>query len=244
MSQAIVVGASSGFGLAIARRLRVEGLVVTGLSRSPPPEGAVDAFLSCDVLARGAVAARVEAACLARGAPELVVYSAGLAVMGRTLDVPEDAARRAFEVNFWGLDATVRAVLPRMQNGAILHLSSLVALRAVPFEAYYAASKAAAARYFECLAHEARASNVAMQYLCVGFVDTGFFQRGGWHGMSPPARAGSNVTPDDVAEAALKLWRSGAPRAILGWKERAIALADRVVPGAYDRLLRRRLGGD
>jgi short-subunit dehydrogenase len=182
------------------------------------------------------------ASALGRHGPcDVLVYAAGVPLMGRTTEVPESEARRCFEVNFWGLDRVVRAVLPRMMErraGAILVVSSLVALRAVPFEAYYAASKAAAVRYLTCLAHEAGRNGVRVQALHLGLVQTGFSERGGWHGMERPDVAGSGVTTSDCARAALELLGSGAESAVLGWKERLIVLGDRLAPTLYDRFLR------
>jgi short-subunit dehydrogenase len=244
-SHAIVAGGSSGIGRAIGEALRARGDTVSNLSRSAAPASAADASYPCDVTSAGEVSAAVDRAWTEQGPCDLLVYAAGVPAMGRTLDVPEQEARRCFEVNFWGLDRVVRAVLPRMKErgrGAVLVISSLVALRPVPFEAYYAASKAAAVRYLGCLAHEARPAGVSVHALHVGLVRTGFFERG-WHGMPVPDVKGSGVQPEDVARAALALVASGKESAVLGWKERAIVLGDRVAPGLYDRVLRLRRGG-
>jgi short-subunit dehydrogenase len=177
------------------------------------------------------------------GAPDALVYAAGMAVMGRTLSVPQEAARDAFDVNFWGMDRAIRSVLPAMaaqRRGSIVAVLSLAALRAVPHEAYYAASKAACARYLDCLAHEAATTGVHVGYVAPGFVDTGFIERGGWHGMSVPRVRGSNVTPDDVARAVLEILDGRRVRHVLGWRETAIRLGDHLAPGLYDRLLRAR----
>jgi short-subunit dehydrogenase len=190
----------------------------------------------------GALVAAVADATRAHGPPDLLVYAAGVPVMGKTLDVLEEEARRAFEVNFWGLDRAVRAVLPIMaerRRGAILGVSSLVALRPVPHEAHYAASKAAAARYLGAVAFEAAKAGVRVKVLHVGYVATGFAERGGWFGMrAPSGERGSSVTPSDVAEAAIRLLSSSRAESVLGWKERAIALGDRLFPELYDRWLR------
>lgn len=240
---AIVVGASSGLGAAIGEALRARGHVVSNLSRHAAPSTAADASFPCDVT-RDADVRRAVAACTEQHGPcEVVVYSSGAPAMGRTLDVPAEAARACFEVNVWGLDHVVRATLPGMMDrrrGVLLLVSSIVALRAVPHEAYYAASKAAAARYAGCLAHEARKASVHVKSLHVGLVDTGFFQRGGWWGMQVPNAKGSGVTPQDVAREALVLIDSGDDERVVGWKEKLIALGDRIAPSLYNRLLRLR----
>ncbi len=242
-SHAIVVGASSGIGLAVATALRARGHAVSNLARRAAPVGSVDASYACDVTSSDDVTRAVDRAIEAHGPCDVVVYASGVPAMGHTLEIPEEDARRCFEVNFWGLDRVVRAVLPSMmerRRGSILAISSLVALRAVPYEAYYAASKAAVARYLGCLAHEARRGHVRVHALHIGLIDTGFFERGGWHGMETPRVRGSGVSADDVARAALRLLDSESESAVLGWKERMIALGDRVAPTLYDRLLRLR----
>lgn len=245
-AHAIVVGASSGLGLAIAKRLLRGGHVVSGLARSETPRAAADTSFTCDVTDEATLQVALRGAVAKHGPPDVVVYAAGVPAMGKTTEVPRDVARRCFEVNFWGLDSTVREILPVMKarrRGTILGLSSIVALRPVPNEAFYAASKAASARYLGCLANEVASDGVKVKFLNVGFVDTGFAQKGGWHGMDTPARGpggGSGVGPDDVAEAALQLIASDRMSDIIGWKENAIALADRMFPELYDRLLRSR----
>lgn len=242
-THAIVVGGSSGLGAAIGEALRARGVVVSNLSRRAAASNAADASFPCDVT-RDADVQRAVSECAQRHGPcDVVVYASGAPAMGRTLDVPTEAARACFEVNVWGFDRVVRATLPGMVqrgHGAVLLVSSIVALRAVPHETYYAASKAAAARYAGCLAHEARKAGVHVKSLHVGLVETGFFQRGGWWGMQVPNAKGSGVTPQDVAHEALALLDSGDDERIVGWKEKVIALGDRIAPTLYDRLLRLR----
>ncbi len=242
-THAIVVGGSSGLGAAMGKALRARGLVVSSLARRAAASSAADASFLCDVT-QDADVERAVSECTERHGPcDVVVYASGAPTMGRTLDVPVEAARACFEVNVWGFDRVVRATLPEMmqrRRGVVLLVSSIVALRAVPHETYYAASKAAAARYAGCLAHEARKAGVHVKSLHVGLVETGFFQRGGWWGMRVPNAKGSGVTAQDVAREALALIDSSADERIVGWKEKAIALGDRIAPTLYDRLLRLR----
>lgn len=242
----VIVGASSQIGVAAARAFAAAGADVTGLSRTvgaleTPPFART---FACDVSSAESVAGAFARA-RAHASIDALVYVSGAPAMGKTLAVPEKAARESFEVNFWGLDRTVREVLPAMsaqRKGSIVAVLSLAAVRAVPHESYYAASKAAAARYLECLAHEAAAANVAVGYVAPGFIDTGFYKRGGWFGMDVPSVNGSGTTPSDVADACLEM-ASGStsvhPSKVLGWRERVIVMADRVAPGLYDRWLRR-----
>lgn len=235
--RAVVVGATSQIGAAIAEALQARGDFVIALSRQRAV--AADRWIACDVTDVPGLERAVGEAC--EEPPDALVYAAGSPAMGKTLEVPMAAAERAFDVNFWGLVHAVKVALPRMETrrrGVILAVLSLAATRGVPHEAYYAASKAAAARWLDCVAHEA--DGVRVKYLCPGFIDTGFLERGGWHGMPVPSVKGSGLTPADVAREALALMESGRASAVIGWRERAITLADRIAPGLYDRWLRAR----
>ena len=59
--------------------------------------------------------------------------------------------------------------------------------------------------------------------------------------MSVPVGSGSGVTADDVAQTVCAIVEGRRASTVLGWRESAITLADRLVPGAYDRLLARRM---
>jgi 2-hydroxycyclohexanecarboxyl-CoA dehydrogenase len=240
---ALVVGASGGLGSAIGTELRRRGWTTSGIARRAAGREAVDQALACDVTDDDALRRAIAHAASSLGDPAALVWCAGTPVMGRTTAVPREAARATFATSFWAMDTAVRAVLPSMLDrgrGAILAVLSLAALRAVPHEAYYAAAKAAAARWLECLALEVEPAGVRVRCLYPGYVDTGFLERGGWWGMKAPAVRGSGETSVSVARAAVDLLESPHARAVVGWRERAIVLADRVAPGLYDRLLRRR----
>jgi short-subunit dehydrogenase len=237
---AVVIGASSGIGRSIAALFRAQGHVVSGLSRHEPPPEIVDGWFACDVVEEGAVPRAMSDAVRRYGVPDVAVYASGAAVMGETLEIPCLEARAQFDVNLWGFDALVRSVLPEMLargRGTVAYVSSVAAIRSLPHEAYYAASKAAAARYAGCLDQDTRRRGVRVKSLHVGYVPTGFLERSAWHGMAPPAVHGSGVAPDDVARAMLHLVECADGEAVVGWRERVIALADRVSPRLYDRWL-------
>lgn len=237
-THAVVIGASSGIGLAVARRLKQDGYIVSGLSRRAAPENVVDTALCCDVLEATGLLRAIQTAREKHGAPGVVVYSAGYPVMGDTLSIPEQEARQAFEVHFWGLDRVVRAVLPEMiaqREGVILAVLSIAAICPVPFESYYSASKAAAAAYLRALALETEQKGVKLKWIAPGYVDTGFLERGNWFGMSVLRVKGSGVTPEDIADTAARLIRSSRNSRVIGWREQCLAYGQRISPGLYSK---------
>jgi NAD(P)-dependent dehydrogenase (short-subunit alcohol dehydrogenase family) len=166
--RAIVIGSSSGIGLAVARRLIDRGWTVTGVARR-------EAGFAADGYAHviGDVRSPDLAAALAGPAPELVVYCAGI---GHELDVATFAGEAdVVATNFLGAVSAAEALIPRMiaaGRGHFIGVSSQ-ADRLIDRNApSYAASKAGMSSYLEGLALACRSRGVAVTNLRLGFVDT------------------------------------------------------------------------
>jgi short-subunit dehydrogenase len=232
---ALVVGATSGIGAEVARQLDAGGWRVSRFGRSASGPGA----FACDVTDRRSVVAAFAEATAALGEPRALVYSAGWGVFGRGTAIPEADARACMDAGFWGMDACVREVLPafeRRGSGTLVGVLSVVAMIGVAHEAYYAASKAAAQRYLDCLRVELEPEGIRVRYVCPGYVATGFRERARWFGLPrPPEVRGSGVTAADVAATVVRVVEGQDVSPILGWRERVITTAGRVAPGAYER---------
>ena len=101
-------------------------------------------------------------------------YSFDFARCGFT---PAQEARRQFDVNFFGMVNMNRAVLPIMRQqggGRIVNMSSVAAPIAIPFQAYYSASKAAVRTYSLALASEVRPFGIEVCVIMPGDIATGF----------------------------------------------------------------------
>jgi short-subunit dehydrogenase len=230
---ALVVGATSGIGAQVASQLDARGWRVSRFGRSAAGPGG----WACDVTDARSVAAAFDAAIEAHGEPRALVYCAGTGVFGRTTDIPVDRARACMDVGFWGMDACVRQVLPafeRRGGGRIVGVLSVVSMIGVAHEAYYAASKAAAQRYLDCLRVELEPAGVRVRYVCPGYVATGFRERSGWFGVEPGVVQGSGVTAADVAATVVRAAEGQTVSPILGWRERLVTTAGRLAPGLYE----------
>jgi short-subunit dehydrogenase len=236
----VVVGASGGLGRAIVRELSRQGIRVTAAGRRPPDEP-VARFLPVDARSADWAAdiGRAEAdAVLVDG----VVFVSGAAVFGRTAQIPSDLARETFELNFW---ACARAAVAAAEHwaatgraGVFLALLSIAGRRAVPHEAYYGASKAAAARFLETLQLDYDPGQIRILAAYPGFVETGFRGRAPWFGAEPGASP-AGTSPQAVARAVIDLLAGRRRSRVIGWRERAIDLSDRAFPGLYDGLVLR-----
>lgn len=148
---AIVTGATSGIGLATARRLHAEGarVLITGRDESRGRQlaetlGDRARFVAADLTAPGS-ADRVVRACVASfGAPDALVNSAGLDHTGDFTTTPLEAVRRVFEVNAFATIAMMQSAARAMSHGgAIVNITSRLATVGVPTMGIYAASKGA-----------------------------------------------------------------------------------------------------
>lgn len=153
----LVTGASSGIGAAVAALFVRDGFRVFGTSRHDHPDGFGVEMLALDVRSEDSVQ-RCVAEVLARaGRIEVLVNNAGVMHEGFAEETTLAEAHAVFETNLFGVARVSNAVLPgmrRRRQGRIINVGSLAAWVGEPGEAFYAASKAALARYTQALGHE------------------------------------------------------------------------------------------
>ena len=173
---AIVTGGSSGIGLAAARALRSRGLTVFILSRRPFTEKGLH-HLCADVSDERQCAEAVQAVLHKAGDIDLLVNCAGFGISGAVEFTELAEAKKQMEVNFFGTVNMTRAVLPHMRqrrNGRIVNISSVAAPAAIPFQAFYSASKAAINAWTAALANEVRPYGITVTAVQPGDIQTGF----------------------------------------------------------------------
>jgi len=167
MSQTVLVtGASSGIGQAIAQLLTERGFNVYGTSRKPTGK-----LIPLDVRSDDSVRA-----CIDRVGPiDVLVNNAGYSLMSAAEETSIDEAKAQLETNFFGAVRMVNAVLPAMRKagaGKIINIGSLAGITAIPFSAFYTASKFAIDGYSEALWHEVRPLGIHVTVLEPGFIHT------------------------------------------------------------------------
>jgi len=164
---ALVTGAASGIGRAIAARLAAEGACVVvadldaeGAAAAAREIGGPDVALGVgvDVTDAAAVRAAVDAALLAFGGLDLVVNNAGLSISRPLLETSEDDWDRQHDVmakgSFLVSQAAARAMIDQRLGGDIVYIASKNALVAGPDNVAYGASKADQAHQVRLLAAE------------------------------------------------------------------------------------------
>ena len=173
---AIVTGASSGIGRAVAARLCESGCSVYDLSRTDKPQEGVT-HIYCDVTDEDSVKEAVDKAAGESGNVDVLVCCAGMGISGAVeFTDPKDSLRQ-LDVNLLGADRAARAVLPYMRKrgkGRIVFISSVAALAPIPFQTWYSAGKAAINSYAMALMNEVRPCGIEIAVVMPGDIRTGF----------------------------------------------------------------------
>jgi NAD(P)-dependent dehydrogenase (short-subunit alcohol dehydrogenase family) len=143
-----------------------------------------------DVCDEASVRAGVEGVLAAAGRLDGLVCNAGFGIFGSVEEVSLERAREQFDVNFFGVLRTLRAVLPSMRrvgSGRIVLVGSLAGRAPIPFQAHYSATKAATDALALALANELHPLGVSVSLVEPGDIRTGFNDRMDWgeHGASP-----------------------------------------------------------
>jgi len=172
---ALVTGAASGIGAAVARRLQAEGARVAAFDlRAEAPEGV--RALAGDVSDSARVDAAVAQVDAELGPVDVLVCSAGVPGQSlRTVDVTDDEWRRVLAINADGVFFCNRAVLPGMISrgyGRIVNVASIAGKEGNPMAAAYSASKAAVIALTKAIGKDVARTGVVVNCVAPAVIDT------------------------------------------------------------------------
>lgn len=173
---ALVTGASAGIGRAVTDDLSTSGWSVVGASRRGTG-GDRWTGLVMDVDDDDSVSRGVSTVLENHGRIDALVAGAGWGLAGAVEQTSVTEAKAQLETNFWGVVRSVRAVLPAMREaggGRLVIVSSLGGVIALPFQAYYSASKFALEGFGEALAYEVAPFGITVTLVQPGNVATEF----------------------------------------------------------------------
>jgi short-subunit dehydrogenase len=244
---AVVTGASSGIGEAIARELAGKGWHCVLLARRAEHLERVATEIGgewelCDVSDRvqvDEVAARV----LERHpAIDVLVNNAGVPARGSFLDVDPEVIERAIRINYLGSVWCLRAFEPGLNSGAhVVNLVSVAGTVAFAPAGAYAASKHAQLAFSRSVAALLRPRGIQVHTILPGFVETeGFPQRSK---LRSPFMRRFVIEPEDVARAVMKAIDHGKVEVTVPWfPYRISSVAQAVMPRIFSRVVTRRAG--
>jgi short-subunit dehydrogenase len=238
---AVVTGASSGIGRALALRLAREGARLALVARRHDlldevagevrNSGGVAAVLTCDVSDRQQVFDCAKRAADELGPIDILVNNAGYGHHRPFLDWDLADMERVMRVNYFGSLYWTKALLPQMaerRQGWVVFMASVAGKIGVPDETAYAASKFAMVGLAEALSIEVEDAGVHVLTVCPGTIDTPFFDEEAKRRMPAVARR-MMIDPARVVDATIDALARGkheitVPRFITaGYIVRAVA---------------------
>jgi short-subunit dehydrogenase len=235
---AVVTGASSGIGRALALALVDRGLPVLAVAR----RGDRLQALADDAANRGgrlepvtadlSTSTGVEA--VLRSARdrevEYLINNAGAAAYGPFTELAPERFHELVRINIDAVLALTHGLLPSMleqRRGGVINISSEIAYQAAPYFAVYAATKAFVLSFSEALAEELRGSGVCVTAVAPGFTTTEFTSVAG---SQTAERRFPHLDPERVAAIALRAHDRGRTVKVAGRTYSVLAFSGRLAP--------------
>jgi short-subunit dehydrogenase len=252
---AVVTGAGSGIGRALALRLARERCDLAladvdagGLAETATKARAVRINVSThavDVADLSAMTQFRDAVMKAHGRVDLLVNNAGVALLGTVTEAKIEEIEWLMAINFWGVVHGVKLFLPLLQkqpDAHIVNVSSIFGIIAPPGNAAYCASKFAVRGFSEALRHELAGSKVKVSVVHPGGIRTNIVRHAravaGYGNAARDELIGrfdkiARTSPEDAAERILRGILRDEKRILIGSDARFIALLQRLFPVNY-----------
>jgi NAD(P)-dependent dehydrogenase (short-subunit alcohol dehydrogenase family) len=258
---AVITGAGSGIGRAVALRLSAQGSPVVLVDQNEDGLEETAAGASSPVLVRKLdVRDRQALLALAAEVDEwttaplgMVFNNAGVTVLQGVADSSPEDDEWVLDINLGGVINGVRAFLPlllRQDSGVIVNTSSVFGLIGFPHQSAYCASKFAVRGYTDALRQELRATGVSAVNVHPGGVKTNIVKnarfrsdhRGQWKDVEGAAldfEALAQTTPEKAAAIIQRGVEAGKARIRVGGDAVFLDLLARVAPSRYYDLIER-----
>jgi NAD(P)-dependent dehydrogenase (short-subunit alcohol dehydrogenase family) len=257
---AVVTGAGSGIGRALAQRLSRHGSPValcdwdeTGLAETAAMIGGPVLRQKLDVRDRqGQMAWAAQVREWAPTPVGLVVNNAGVTVSQTAAEASPEDDEWVIDVNFWGVVHGTRAYLPILReagSGAIVNISSVFGLIGFPTQSAYCASKFAVRGYTESLRHELRGTGIDAIAVHPGGIATKIVEHARFHvdreggtdhgALVQEFAALARTSPERAAETIHVGIQRGKDRILIGPDAAFLSLLSRIAPVHYYDVLER-----
>jgi short-subunit dehydrogenase len=252
---AVVTGASSGVGRAIAREFSRSGADVAllargmdglaGAAREVEANGRRALVLPLDVADAGAVDDAADRIVAEWGKIDIWVNDAMVSVFAPVSEITAAEFRRVTEVNYLGsvhgTIAALRHMRPR-NSGVVVQIGSGLAYRSIPLQSAYCASKAAVRGFTDSLRSELlhERSGVSVTMLQLPAVNTPQFEVVRSRLPDHPQPVPPIYQPEVIAKAALRAVLHPRREMWIGWSATMAIIGQRLIPGILDRYLAKR----
>lgn len=257
---AVITGAGSGIGRALAMCLAERGCVLAladvnqdGVQQTHAQLTATGAKCSIhhvDVTDREAVAKLADTVVSQHGAVHLLVNNAGVTVVDRAESVSYDDFEWVMNTNFWGVVYGTKSFLPYLRlvdEAHIVNISSLFGLMSMPLQSTYNASKFAVRGFTEALKMELAGSSIAVSCVHPGGVKTDIARNSRIRDSAISVSREKLIaefdkraitTPQKAAAKIVRGIEKNKRRIVIGIDAKIADWIIRLFPGSYEKFLR------
>ena len=251
---AVVTGAASGIGRALAWELAAHGATLAisdvdeaGLAKTAERARQMAATVRCDRLDVTDRDAVLRYADTFEGV-HLVINNAGIAFTGDVLELAFSDIERVIDVDFWGVVNGTKAFLPHLiasGDGTLVNVSSVLGLLAAPSQGAYIAAKFAVRGFTEALRQEMLLAGHPVRVTCVlpGGVKTPIARHAGAVLGRDPAGLGAffdrrlaRISPERAARTIIRAAERGRARVLVGSDARMLDVLVRLAGPSYQRV--------
>ncbi len=234
---ALVTGASSGLGRALAVEIAAKGtsLLLTGRNTAELQQTAALLSVPTELVSidLSIPSERKELIELIRDkAPDLIINNAGFGIYGDAAETSISEQLKLIEVNITALVdialESTQTLLKLGKTGTLLNVSSAAAFFPFPSFATYAASKAFVLRFSEALDQELRPHGIRSLTTCPGQIETHFRSRAS--GDFPQKNEMWTMKTQRAAELIIDQIEHLDPKRIIDWKYRFARILIRLIP--------------
>ncbi len=260
---AVVTGAGSGIGRALAQQLAAAGSALAladideaGLEQTAQSLGKDSPTITThvvDVAKEESVKSFAGEVKEQHGRATLLINNAGVSLHGDFEEISLDDFRWLMGINFWGTVYGVKYFLPMLKQerrAHIVNLSSLFGIIAPAGQVAYAASKFAVRGFTEALRHEFEGRNVNISCVHPGGIRTPIARRSRLGAATPESKREANIArwdrlartpPETAAARILRGVERREPRILIGADAYQVDIVQRLRPASYWKMLARKM---
>ncbi|MFK7921690.1 MAG: SDR family NAD(P)-dependent oxidoreductase [Bacteroidia bacterium] len=260
---AVITGAGSGIGRALALSLGAEGCHLAISDIDPEGLSATQSRLAdmgvrvhaeiLDVSDRVAFYAYAERLIKNFGPIQIVINNAGVSLTADLIDVSYEDYEWIFGINFWGMVYGSKAFLPHLleqEEAWITNVSSILGIVAVPTQGTYVSTKFAIRGFTETLREELLDTSINVACVHPGGIKTNIARNGKYDSDTIGEKDNDRLirnfdklaptTPEQAAQIILHGMERKKARILIGKDAKGMAWLQRLFPSAYQKILTKR----